>query len=431
VERVGAELMDHGSRPGSELFERFGIRHVINASGTETVHGASRASNRVANAVSAVLPYWIEMAELQRAASEVIAKVTGAEAGFVTGCSAAGIAVGVAAAMTGADLGKVERLPDASGFRNRVVLQKGHEVNFGATVTQMIRIAGATPVEIGTATGCAAFQLEAAIDERTAAAVFVLSHHTVQSGLMDLKTFAAVCKAKGIPVIVDAAAEYDWPGMLRDGATAVVFSAQKAAAGTTAGVIAGSRDFIRACFYQERGIGRPMKAGKENVVGAITALDQWLQTDHKAVRKAEAARLDRAELQTDHKAVRKAEAARLDRAESLLQNIKGLRLEREPDPPGNPFDRLMLHVDPRVARISAFQLGQQLAAGKPKIVLRSLHTDRGYLLLDVRRIDDAELDLVVARIREILATVPADSKPVAPPTGGDLTQQGMARWLAR
>jgi len=403
--------MDHGSRPGSELFERFGIRHVINASGTETVHGASRASNRVANAVSAVLPYWIEMAELQRAASEVIAKVTGAEAGFVTGCSAAGIAVGVAAAMTGADLGKVERLPDASGFRNRVVLQKGHEVNFGATVTQMIRIAGATPVEIGTATGCAAFQLEAAIDERTAAAVFVLSHHTVQSGLMDLKTFAAVCKAKGIPVIVDAAAEYDWPGMLRDGATAVVFSAQKAAAGTTAGVIAGSRDFIRACFYQERGIGRPMKAGKENVVGAITALDQWLQTDHKAVRKAE--------------------AARLDRAESLLQNIKGLRLEREPDPPGNPFDRLMLHVDPRVARISAFQLGQQLAAGKPKIVLRSLHTDRGYLLLDVRRIDDAELDLVVARIREILATVPADSKPVAPPTGGDLTQQGMARWLAR
>jgi D-glucosaminate-6-phosphate ammonia-lyase len=403
--------MDQGSHPGSELFDRFGIRRVINASGTETVHGASRATERVANAVASVLPHWIEMAELQRAASEVIAKATGAEAGFVTGCSAAGIAVGVAAAMTGADLGKVERLPDASGLKNRVILQKGHEVNFGATVTQMIRIVGATPVEIGTATGCAAFQLEAAIDERTAAAVFVLSHHTVQSGLMDLKTFSAVCKAKGVPVIVDAAAEYDWPGMLRDGATAVIFSAQKAAAGTTAGVIAGSRDFIRACFYQERGIGRPMKAGKENVVGAIAALDQWIQTDHKVVQKAE--------------------AARLDRAESLLQNIKGLRLEREPDPPGNPFDRLMLHVDPRVARISAFQLGQQLAAGKPKIVLRSLHTDRGYLLLDVRRIDEAELDLVVARIREILATVPADSKPVSAPPSGDLTQQGMARWLAR
>ena len=395
----------------SELFDRFGIRRVINASGTETVHGASRASERVVAAVAAVLPHWIEMAELQRAASEVIVKTTGAEAGFVTGCTAAGISVAVAAAMTGADLGRVERLPDTTGMKNRVILQKGHEVNYGATVTQMIRMTGAVPVEIGTATGCAAYQLEAAIDERTAAAVFVLSHHTVQSGLMNLKTFAAVCKAKAVPVIVDAAAEYDWPGMLKDGATAVIFSAQKAPAGTTAGVIAGEREFIRACYHQERGIGRPLKAGKENVAGAIAALDQWLQVDHKAIRKAE--------------------AARLDRAEGLLQNVKGLRLEREPDPPGNPFERLMLNVDPRVARISAFQLGQQLAAGKPKIVLRSLHTDRGYLLLDVRRIDDAELDLVVGRIREILATVPADSTPVAPPPGGDLTRQGMARWLAR
>lgn len=395
----------------SELFDRFGIRRVINASGTETVHGASRASDRVVAAVAGVLPHWIEVAELQRAASETIVRATGAEAGFVTGCSAAGISIAVAAAMTGADLGRVERLPDTTGMKNRVILQKGHEVNYGATVSQMIRLTGAVPVEIGTATGCAVYQLEAAIDERTAAAVFVLSHHTVQSGLMDLKTFAAACKAKGVPVIVDAAAEYDWRGMIRDGATAVIFSAQKAPAGTTAGLIAGEREFIRACYHQERGIGRPMKAGKENVAGAIAALDQWLDIDHAAVRKTE--------------------AARLDRAEGLLQNIKGLRLEREPDPPGNPFERLMLHVDPRVVRISAFQLGQQLAAGKPKIVLRSLHTDRGYLLLDVRRIDDAELDIVVARVREILASVPADAQPVSAPPSGDLTRQGMARWLAR
>jgi len=395
----------------SELFDRFGIRRVINASGTETVHGASRASAKVVAAVSGVLSHWIEISELQRAASESIVKATGAEAGFVTGCSAAGIAVAVAAAMTGVDLGKVEQLPDTTGMKNRVILQKGHEVNFGTSVSQMIRLTGAVPVEIGTATGCAAFQLEAAIDERTAAAVFVLSHHTVQSGLMDLKTFSAVCKAKGVPVIVDAAAEYDWAGMLRDGASVVIFSAQKAPAGPTAGIIAGERELIRACYHQERGIGRPMKAGKENVAGAIAALDQWRETDHKAVQAAE--------------------GARLDRAESLLQNIKGIRLEREPDPPGNPFERLMLHVDPRVARISAFQLGQQLAAGSPKIVLRSLHVDRGYLLLDVRRIDEVELDIVVARVREILASVPADSKPVAPPPSGDLTRQGMARWQAR
>jgi L-seryl-tRNA(Ser) seleniumtransferase len=396
----------------SEVFERFGIRQVINASGTETVHGASRASERVVKAVASMLPHWIEMSELQRAASDSIVKTTGAEAGYVTGCSAAGIAVSVAAAIAGDDLYRAEQLPDTSGLRSKVVLQKGHEVSYGSTISQMIRIVGGTPVEVGTATGCAAYQLNGAIDDRTAAAIFVQSHHTVQSGLLDLKSFCEVSNRRGVPVVVDAAAEYDWPGMIKAGATAVIFSAQKAPAGATAGVIAGKRDFIRACYvHGERGVGRPMKAGKESVAGAIAALDQWRETDHQAVGKAE--------------------AQRLDKAEQMLRNIRGLRLEREPDPPGNPFERLMLHVDPRVARISAYQLGQALASGKPKIVLRSLHVDRGYLLLDVRRIDDAELDVVVGRIREVLAGVPADAKPdLNPPTGGDQTLRGLAKWLS-
>lgn len=395
----------------SEFFDRFGIRRVINASGTETVHGASRASDRVVKAVAAILPHWIEMSELQRAASDAIAKTTGAEAGFVTGCTAAGIAVSVAAAIAGDDLYRAEQLPDTNGLKNKVILQKGHEVAYGSTISQMIRIVGGQPIEIGTATGCAAYQLDGAIDDKTAATIFVQSHHTVQSGLLDLKTFCEVSNKRGVPVVVDAAAEYDWPGMIEAGATAVIFSAQKAPAGPTAGVIAGKRDFIRACYVQERGIGRPMKAGKESVAGAIAALDQWRETDHQAVVKAE--------------------AVRLDKAEQMLRNIRGLRLEREWDPPGNPFERLMLHVDPRVARISAFQLGQALASGKPKIVLRTLHVDRGYLLLDVRRIDDAELDVVVGRIREVLASVPADAKPdLRPPTGGDLTQRGLAKWLS-
>jgi L-seryl-tRNA(Ser) seleniumtransferase len=396
----------------SEYFDRFGIRRVINASGTETVHGASRASERVVKAVAGILPHWIEMSELQKAASSCIAKTTGAEAGFVTGCTAAGIAVSVAAAIAGDDLYKAEQLPDTAGLKNKVILQKGHEVSYGSTITQMIRIVGGVPVEIGTATGCAAYQLDGAIDDRTAAAVFVQSHHTVQSGLLDLRTFCEVARRRGVPVVVDAAAEYDWPGMIKAGATAVIFSAQKAPAGTTAGVIAGTRGFIRAFYvHGERGVGRPMKAGKESVAGAIAALDQWLETDHKEVARAE--------------------AARLDRAEQMLRNIRGLRLEREWDPPGNPFERLMLHVDPRVARLSAFQLGQALAAGKPKVVLRTLHADRGYLLLDVRRIDDAELDLVVGRVRDVMAAVPADAKAEpATPTSGDLTHRAVGRWLS-
>jgi L-seryl-tRNA(Ser) seleniumtransferase len=394
----------------TDLFARFGIRHVINASGTETVHGASRADPAVAAAVAAILPEWIEMVELQRAASVTIAAATGAEAGFVTGCSAAGIAITVAATMTGTNLAKVEALPDTTGMKDIVVLMKGHEVNYGASVSQMIRMTGARVREIGTATACSGFQLEAALDGPVACAMYILSHHTVQSGLLPLQRFSAIAREKGVPVMVDAAAEYDWSGMLAAGATAIIVSAQKAPAGTTAGIIAGPRDFIRACMAQERGIGRPMKAGKESVAGAIAALDLWASTDHAARASAE--------------------AARLDRAAGLLSGLHGLRLEREADPAGNPFSRLMLHLDPAVAGVSAYRLGQALAEGKPKIVLRSLHADRGYLLLDVRRITDAELDHVIARIKAILAEEPGRENATAEfVPGGDLAQRAIERWL--
>lgn len=366
-----------------DFFESHGLRRVINASGTETVHGASRCSPAVVAAVDAVLPAWVEIADLQRAAGEVIASVTGAESGMITGCSAAGIAVCVAAAMAGADRARAEQLPDTTGMKCRVILQKGHEVNFGAPLSQMIRLTGAAVTEIGTATFCQPFHLEAALADDVAAAVFVISHHTVQSGLIPLAQFCAICRSRGIPVIVDAAAEYDWRGIMAAGPTALVFSAQKAAAGTTAGVVAADADFIRACLMQERGIGRAMKAGKEGIAGAMAALVQWREMDADAVRQGE--------------------RARLARAERELSGIPGLRLEIEPDPPGNPFDRLKLHVAPAVAGFNAFDLAEALAAGEVKVVLRSLHADRGYLLLDTRRIDEAELDLVVGKIRSVFA----------------------------
>lgn len=364
------------------FFERYGLRRLLNASGTETMHGASRSTPQVVNAMADLMGAWVEVADLQRAAGEVIARATGAEAGFVTNCSAAGIAVTVAAAMAGADRVRAEQLPDATGLRRKVILQKGHEIYFGARVNQMIRIAGAEVVEIGAATACIPQQLDAALADDVAAAVYVISHHTVQSGLLDLRTFCRICRARGVPVIVDAAAEYDWRGMIDAGATAVIFSAQKALAGPTAGLIAGESGFIRACAMQEHGIGRPMKAGKESIAGAMAALEQWMVADTTEIQRAE--------------------GERLALAETLLHGVRGLRLVREPDPPGNPFERLQLHVDPATTGMSASDLAARLAEGTTKVVLRSLRADRGYLLLDVRRVTDEETRYIAGKVRASL-----------------------------
>src|SRR5690554_853054 len=150
-----------------DFHDEYQIKRVINASGTMTSLGASRVSGRIINKMAEILPEFVKMTDLQRAASQVISEATGAEAGCVTASAAAGITVSIAACMTGSDFYKIEKLPDTKGMKNEVIIQKGHAINFGAAIQQMVKLSGAKLVEIGMATECACYQLEGAINENT------------------------------------------------------------------------------------------------------------------------------------------------------------------------------------------------------------------------------------------------------------------------
>ena len=222
-----------------------GLREVVNVSGTMTGLGASIAVPEVAEAMSRILPQFVEINDLQRKASAVIARLTGAEAGFVTASCSAGISLAIAGSMTGDDLAAIERLPDTAGLKNEVIVQMGHVVSYGAPVDQAIRIAGAKPVLIGQATSAYDHHLEGAINERTAAAVYVVSHHVVSYGLLGLTRFAEICHARNVPVIVDAASEYDLRGFLKAGADVVLYSGHKFLGGPTSGIVAGTKEIKR------------------------------------------------------------------------------------------------------------------------------------------------------------------------------------------
>jgi seryl-tRNA(Sec) selenium transferase len=127
-----------------DIRRRLGLRPIINVSGTMTALGASIVVPDAIRAVTEILPEFVEITDLQRKASAVIARLTGAEAGFVTASASAGITIGVAGCMTGADLGRVEQLPDAAGMKDEVVVQAGHLVGYGAPVEQAVRLAGTT-----------------------------------------------------------------------------------------------------------------------------------------------------------------------------------------------------------------------------------------------------------------------------------------------
>ncbi len=367
--------------------QRLGLRPVINCSGTMTSLGASIAVPGVAAAMAEVLPEFVEIGELQKRAGEAIAAATGAELGFMTASCSAGVSLAVAGAMTGIDPAAMERLPDTAGLRNEVVVQAGHLVHYGAPVDQAIRLTGAAVVSVGQATSCNDWHLSGALGERTAAIVHVVSHHCVEYGLLPLETVVEIAHAAGVPVIVDAASEYDLSGFLEKGADIVLYSAHKFLGGPTAGIVAGHRDLVRAAYLHTHGIGRGMKIGKESIVGAMAALAAWRTRDHAAMRARERA------------ALRLWQAA-LDGAAGMLTRIA-------PDPTGNPLDRLRVDVDAAVAGGAAWDIVDLFAESDPPVVVRAHEVENGYFFLDPCNLHDGEAEQVAGAIRAVLARLAA------------------------
>jgi len=374
---------------------------VINVSGTMTVLGASRVPDEITRCVQESLGRFVEMDALQAEASRTISQATGSEAGCVTASVAGGICISLAAAMTGLDLGKAEDLPVTTKLsRTEVVILKGHVVNYGSNITQKIRLAGATPVEVGTSTAADPYQLRHAITEKTCAAFWVVSHHTVQSGLLGLQTFIEICHGKGVPIIVDAASEYDLKIFINMGADVVLYSGHKFLSGPTAGIVAGKKTLIKAAYmHQSSGIGRAMKAGKESVVGAIAGLQRWQNLDHRKIHEEEYKRLTY---------IRKG-----------LEQIRGLCVEEHADPTGNPITRLKVSIDPSVSGLNIEELAKALHRGYPQIVVRDHFLELGLFEIDPCNMKSGDPERVVSRFQE-LQNLLVD----CPPKSGEVNSLG-------
>ena len=345
-----------------DILERLKLTPVINVAGYMTIIGASSALPEVIGAVGDILPRFVDIAALQQAASRAIAQACGTEAGFVTASTSGAITLAIAAAMTGIDRAAITRLPDAKGLKDEVVVLLGHLVNYGAPIDQAIRLAGASVVPVGQATSSAEYELEAAFTPQTAAAFYVVSHHAAQYGMIPLPRFAEIAHAKGVPVIVDAAAEYDLRGFVADGADLVLYSAHKFLRAPTAGIVAGRRELIRAAYLQNAGIGRGFKVGKEGIVGTIVALESWGKIDHTATRHFE--------------------QNLLELWGTALAGKPGVTTTAVADPTGNPVERLRVQIDPDRAFTTAWDMTSALAAGNPSIVVRSEELEHGFFELD-------------------------------------------------
>lgn len=394
----------------TDIRPSLGLRPVINVSGTMTSLGASIVVPEAISAMASILPHFVEINDLQRKASAVIARLTGGEAGFVTASCSAGISLAVSGAITGNNLLAIEKLPDVVPEKNEVLVQMGHVVSYGAPVDQAIRLAGGKVVLVGQATSTHRFHMENAITDKTAAAVYVVSHHVVDYGLLNLKEFVEIAHAKGVPVIVDAASEYDLRIFLEQGADIALYSGHKFLGGPTSGIVAGRKELVRHAFLQNMGIGRGMKVGKESIFGVMAALEAWENRDHAGIRERE--------------------TGYLNLWKRTLDGRPGLTALIEPDPTNNPLDRLRLIVDPEQAHITAWDLADALAKGSPPIIVRDHEVEHRYFYLDPCNLHAGEETVVAERLAQELDKARASNEIIATPIENRSRHRfdGVLRW---
>jgi L-seryl-tRNA(Ser) seleniumtransferase len=391
------------------VYSGLGVRTLINAKGPATRLSGGIMRPEVAAAMAEASQFSVDIAELQAAASRIIAEETGSEAGYVASGASACLLIAAAACMTGLDPGRMARLPDTRGMRNECVMVRSQR-NF---YDHAIRAAGMKIVEVGLPDRYAGagvrdaegWEIDDAIGEMTAA-VFYVADSQARPPLAEV---TAVAHARGIPVIVDAAAQLPPQANLRrfiaEGADLVAFSGGKALGGPQAsGILAGRRDLVMAAALQhldldifwdmwepppslidkqrlkgapQHGIGRSCKAGKEEIVGLLTALRLF-------IAEGDAAR----------------HARWLKDCETLASALQGHLVTVTGGNDASLVPTVEITPDPE--RISATALCLSLQRGDPAIAVDPAARDRGVITVNPMCLKPGEAEIVGREIARAL-----------------------------
>lgn len=269
-----------------DIYDKIGVRKAISCRGTYTTLGGAIMDPRILDVMKEASQSHVVIKELLEKAGEYIAKLIGVEAAFITTGAAGGLLLATAAFMAGNDPAKMSRLPDTTGMKNEVIICKCQRFAFDHPV----RAAGGRFVEIGHGTGTDQWEIEAAINEKTAFCLWLPAQNL--SAALPFETFRDIARAHGVPVLVDCAGEVPPVSNLTKytelGADLVVISGGKGIKGPqSTGLILGKKELIEACRANSSPnlfIGRPLKVGKEEICGLVAALELYLNEISKTER---------------------------------------------------------------------------------------------------------------------------------------------------
>ena len=328
-----------GKDPRQNVYTRLGVQTVINCRGTWTYLSGSLEFPEVRKAQLAASEYFVNMIDLQRAVGKRLSELTGAESGMVTSGSAGAMAAATAGCMAGTDDKHIWQLPDTTGLKNEVVMVGGRSAFDSA-----IRLTGAKLV-----LAYSPDELANAINENTAMIYTTDLGDKLEKELAiakDRKIAMLLDDAAGIPPVSNAKL------YAKMGIDLYCFSGGKGLAGPQcSGLLLGRKDLIEAALMnsnpREGAVCRPMKVGKEEVIGCLTALETWLSIDEKKLY---------AEWN-----------GRVERIRKLVETVPGVKTDIYVPEDGNRYPTLRVSWDQQAWGFSVTDCVNELRAGNPRI----------------------------------------------------------------
>ena len=361
---------------GRDYFKELGVRPFINAAGTYTAMTASLMPPEVMDAINYASRHYVMLEELGEKVGDRIARLVKAEAAMVTSGAASALTLGTAAVLTGLDQQKMVDLPNLTGMKSEVIIQKSHRFGYDHAV----RNCGVRLVEVETRD-----ELERAINPQTAMMLFYNNNNPL--GQVRDEEFAQLGRKHGIPTMNDAAADvppvenlWKYTAM---GFDLVAFSGGKGLRGPqSAGLLLGRKDLIAAARRNAppngNTIGRGMKVNKEEMVGMLAAIERYVELDHQREGR---------EFDKRAETIRSAAAA-----------VPGVKAEVFVPEVANHVPHVRITWDGG-DRAAASGVVTAMRDGEPSIAIRS---EEAALVVGVWMMRSGEDKIVARRLREVL-----------------------------
>ena len=371
-----------GGTDDATIYDAIGVEPIINCRGTFTILGGSVERPEVLRAMEAATGYFAQYDELAAGVGRHLAALTGAEWGLIASGCAAGIKHVTTACVTGGNPEKLIRIPDLRGFEKTQVIIPRYARN---PYDHAVRNVGVDVVMVATPE-----ELREAINPRTAMIYMTTGQGSNPDEPLKLEVIADIARPHAIPILAAAAAEILTipPVHLEKGATVVAYSGGKAICGPqAAGIVLGQKDLLQSAWQASaphHGPGRDCKAGKEEIMGMLAAVEAWITRDHAGEWVEWLARLD-------------AIAQAVGDIPSVATSVF------EPQVLNNRVPSLTISWDADQLRISGEEVAEEFARTSPRIAVgASDQGDRAGISINPSQMVPGNEAVLIERVRQIL-----------------------------